>query len=155
MPKPPAADADGKVGRDLAEVLNKGTGKDVGLRITAALMLLQKHGIEVPGAIWNFNRCQMRLGGTVDAMNMLLEKISAEMSRLSPPQFEYEAPEGECASALLFSAVSGFGPGRVRDGGGVLPLHGRYAAFVGILWYNRRKRSLRSGIDQWRMQLLT
>ena len=101
-----AANAEGKVGRDLAEALNKGTGQDVGMRIAAALMLLQKHGIEVPGAIYNFNQCQMRLGGTVDAMNILLERISAELSRMSSPVFEYGAPSGKFAAVELFSAMS-------------------------------------------------
>ena len=104
-----AANSEGKVSRDLAEVLNKGTGMDVGMRIAAALMLLQKHGIEVPGAIYNFNQCQMRLGGTVDAMNHLLGRIEAAMSRLSAPRFVYETPEdaGERPSAQLFSAIAG------------------------------------------------
>ena len=102
-----AANAEGKVSCDLAEVLNKGTSMDIAMRIAAALMLLQKHGIEVPGAIYNFNQCQMRLGGTVDAMNRLLERISAELSRLSAPEFRYDAPEGDFVSAQMFSAVSG------------------------------------------------
>jgi hypothetical protein len=101
-----AANSEGKVSRDLAEALNKGTGMDVGMRIAAALMLLQKHGIEVPGAIYNFNQCQMRLGGTVDAMNILFERISAELSRMSSPVFRYNPPMGDFASVEIFSAVS-------------------------------------------------
>ena len=101
-----AANAGGVVSRDLAEALNKGTGMDVGMRIAAALMLLQKHGIEVPGAIYNFNQCQMRLGGTVDAMNILLARISTELERLSAPVFEYGASGRDLASAEIFSAVS-------------------------------------------------
>ena len=101
-----AANAEGKVSRDLAEALNKGTGMDVGMRIAAALMLLQKHGLEVPGAIYNFNQCQMRLGGTVDAMNILFGRISAELSRMSSPVFEYSSPKGGFASVEVFSAVS-------------------------------------------------
>ena len=101
------ANEDGAVSRDLAEVIHKGTRNDVGMRIAAALMLLQKHGIEVPGAIYNFNQCQMRLGGTVDSMEALLSRIYSEMTKLSVREMLYSTPEeGEYESSPLFAAVS-------------------------------------------------
>lgn len=105
------ANSDGVVSRDLAEVIHKGSRNDVGMRIAAALMLLQKHGIEVPGAIYNFNQCQMRLGGTVDSMNTLLSRIYSEMSKLTVREMGYDTPEdGDYESAPLFAAVSSLIP---------------------------------------------
>lgn len=100
------ANRHGDVSRDLAEVLNKGTEKDVGMRIAAALMLLQKHGIEVPGSIYNFNQCQMRLGGTVDEMNMILADISKLMSRMSFPLVTDRRHDDAPVASELISVVS-------------------------------------------------
>ena len=77
------ANADGKISRDLADILHKGTRHDIGMRISAALMVLQRHGIEVPSSIYNFNQCQVRLGATVDDMNALLDVLRNTVEKVS------------------------------------------------------------------------
>jgi hypothetical protein len=101
-----SANMRGDVSRDLAEVLHKGSQADVGMRIAAALMILQRHGIEVPGSIYNFNQCQMRLGGTVDEMCMLLNELSMMMSQMSFPVIDHAETEGDAVSTRLISLVS-------------------------------------------------
>ena len=101
-----AKNAEGKISRDLAEVLKKGHGIDVGMRIAAALMLLQKHGIEVPGPIYNFNQCQMRLGGTVDAMNLLLGRLRSILTRLQFPRLIFAPDENGSALSGLINPAS-------------------------------------------------
>ncbi|MBR6586583.1 MAG: phosphotransferase, partial [Kiritimatiellae bacterium] len=101
-----ARNAEGKISRELAEVLKKGHGNDVGLRIAAALMLLQKNGIEVPGPIYNFNQCQMRLGGTVDAMNALLGRIRSILTRLEIPRIVYDAGDRDSALSELIDPAA-------------------------------------------------
>ena len=97
---------EGQISRALAEVLKKGHGNDVGMRIAAALMLLQKNGIEVPGPIYNFNQCQMRLGGTVDAMNALLGRMRSILTRLEIPRLVYDAGERDSALSELIDPAS-------------------------------------------------
>ena len=101
-----AKNGNGKISRDLAEVLKKGHGTDIGMRIAAALMLLQKHGIEVPGPIYNFNQCQMRLGGTVDAMNMLLGRLRSIMTRLQSPRLVFTLEDRDSALSALIDPAS-------------------------------------------------
>lgn len=100
------ANVNGEVSRDLAEVLHKGSQADVGMRIAASLMILQRHGIEVPGSIYNFNQCQMRLGGTVDDMCTLLKELSTMMSQMSFPVIEHVETERDAVSTRLISLVS-------------------------------------------------
>ena len=69
------ANRDGRITRDLADILHKGMRENVGMRISASLIMLQRHGIEVPAAIYNFNQCQVRLGATVDEMVALIGEI--------------------------------------------------------------------------------
>lgn len=88
------ANKDKAITKDLAEVLHRGSLSDIGMRISAALQLLQKHGIEVPGSIYNFNQCQMRLGGTVNEMCDLLDEISTLMSQMSLPHLEVPSARG-------------------------------------------------------------
>jgi len=101
-----AKNTGGEISRDLAEVLKKGHGVDVGMRIAAALMLLQKHGIEVPGPIYNFNQCQMRLGGTVDAMNLLLGRLRSILTSLRIPRLVFPLEERGSALAGLIKPAS-------------------------------------------------
>ena len=101
-----AKNTGGKISRDLAEVLKKGHGVDVGMRIAAALMLLQKHGIEVPGPIYNFNQCQMRLGGTVDAMNLLLGRLRSILTTLQIPRLVFPLENRGSALTALISPAS-------------------------------------------------
>ncbi len=89
------ANKDKAITKDLAEVLHRGSLSDIGMRISAALQLLQKHGIEVPGSIYNFNQCQMRLGGTVNEMCDLLDEISTLMSQMSLPPVQEPVDRGD------------------------------------------------------------
>ena len=88
--------ANGELTRELHEILNKGTTTDAGRRIFAALMCLQRHGIEIPGPIYNFAQCQMRLGGAVEEMGSLMNEIKQAMShlRMAPALDIPEIPEG-------------------------------------------------------------
>ena len=125
-----AKNADGKISRDLAEVLKKGHGNDVGMRIAAGLMLLQKHGIEVPGPIYNFNQCQMRLGGTVDAMNMLLVRMRSIMTSLQSPRLVFTLEDRGSAltglikpAAKLINELLRFAQNPFAGSGAILQLH--------------------------------
>ena len=125
-----AKNVDGKISRDLAEVLKKGHGNDVGMRIAAALMLLQKHGIEVPGPIYNFNQCQMRLGGTVDAMNMLLGRLRSILTSLQSPRLVFTIEDGSSAltglikpAAKLINELLRFAQNPFAGSGAILQLH--------------------------------
>ena len=89
-----AANKDKAITKDLAEVLHRGSLSDIGMRISAALQLLQKYGIEVPGSIYNFNQCQMRLGGTVNEMCALLDEIKTLMQQMSLPHLEVPSARG-------------------------------------------------------------
>ena len=89
-----AANKDKSITKDLAEVLHRGSLSDIGMRISAALQLLQKYGIEVPGSIYNFNQCQMRLGGTVNEMCALLDEIKTLMQRMSLPHLDVPSARG-------------------------------------------------------------
>ena len=89
-----AANKDKSITKDLAEVLHRGSLSDIGMRISAALQLLQKYGIEVPGSIYNFNQCQMRLGGTVNEMCALLDEIKSLMQRMSLPHLDVPSARG-------------------------------------------------------------
>jgi hypothetical protein len=100
--------ANGELTRELHEILNKGTTTDAGRRIFAALMSLQRHGIEIPGPIYNFAQCQMRLGGAVEEMNSLMNELKLAMTRLqiAPASGIPEIPEGaETVSAGVRDAI--------------------------------------------------
>ena len=99
-----AANKDGKLSRDIAEVIKKGVRLDVGARIAAALMVMQRHGIEVPSSVYNFNQCQLRLGDTVDTMNSLMYDIADKMRHLS--MFAIDAAlVPECQNLALMNAL--------------------------------------------------
>ena len=103
-----AKNANGDLTRELHEILNKGTTTDAGRRIFAALMCLQRHGIEIPGPIYNFAQCQMRLGGAVEEMNALMNELSHAMGKLSitPLEGVPAIPEGtESVSAGVRDAL--------------------------------------------------
>ena len=90
--------ANGELTHELHEILNKGTTTDAGRRIFAALMCLQRHGIEIPGPIYNFAQCQMRLGGAVEEMNALMNEIKLSIGRLSLNQIDLPAIPEDTAS---------------------------------------------------------
>lgn len=56
-------------------VLSKGSAADTGKRIAVLLTRLQQLGLELPGPIYNFSQCQMRLQGTVESMEAALLQI--------------------------------------------------------------------------------
>ena len=90
-----AKNANGELTGELHEILNKGVTTDAGKRIFAALMCLQRHGIEIPGPIYNFAQCQMRLGGAVEEMSALMNELKLSISRLALAPIEVpEIPEG-------------------------------------------------------------
>ena len=79
--------ADGKLTKDLHEILNKGTSHNAGERIFAVLTRLQRAGIELPAAIYNFAQCQMRLGGAIAEMKKLLDELKEARGRLEIEPF--------------------------------------------------------------------
>lgn len=79
--------ADGKLTKDLHEILNKGTSHNAGERIFAVLTHLQRAGIELPAAIYNFAQCQMRLGGAIAEMKKLLDELNETKNRLEIEPF--------------------------------------------------------------------
>ena len=105
-----AANKDGKLSRDIAEVIKKGMRLDVGARIAAALMVMQRHGIEAPSSVYNFNQCQLRLGDTVDTMNSLMYEVADKMRHLSMSVIDAAlAPESQnlaLMNALLMNTRS-------------------------------------------------
>ena len=99
-----AANKDGRLSRDIAEVVKKGVRLDVGARIAAALMVMQRYGIEVPSSVYNFNQCQLRLGNTVDTMNALMYDIAEKMRQLSMSTID-AALVPECQNLALMNAL--------------------------------------------------
>ncbi|MBR4894460.1 MAG: hypothetical protein IKZ36_04600, partial [Kiritimatiellae bacterium] len=99
-----AANKEGRLSRDIAEVIKKGVRLDVGARIAAALMVMQRHGIEVPSSVYNFNQCQLRLGDTVDTMNSLMYDIADKMRHLSMSAID-AALVPECQNLALMNAL--------------------------------------------------
>ena len=109
----------GELTRELHEILNKGTTTDAGRRIFAALMCLQRHGIEIPGPIYNFAQCQMRLGGAVEEMNALMNELRVAMDNLAitPMADLPPIPEGaESVSAGVRDALTALTRFINRDG---------------------------------------
>ena len=88
----------GELTRELHEILNKGTTTDAGRRIFAALMCLQRHGIEIPGPIYNFAQCQMRLGGAVEEMSAVMNELRLAMKRLAIAPTDAPAIPADTAS---------------------------------------------------------
>lgn len=71
-------------------VLSKGSSADTGKRIAVLLTKLQQLGLELPGPIYNFSQCQMRLQGTVESMEAALLQIrelsTAFAEKMKPTQ---------------------------------------------------------------------
>ncbi|MGN1208820.1 MAG: AarF/UbiB family protein, partial [Duodenibacillus sp.] len=59
----------------IALIFSKGDETQVGERISAALMQMQKLGLELPGQIFNFSQCQLLIQGTVTQMNEQIKAI--------------------------------------------------------------------------------
>jgi hypothetical protein len=72
----------GELTKVLHEILNKGTTNNTGQRIIAALTMLQQHGIELPGPVYNFAQCQIRLGAAVEDMTKLMKELDVAMTNL-------------------------------------------------------------------------
>ncbi len=64
-------------------ILNKGTQRDTGPRILAALQELQKAGLELPGPIFNFSQSQMRLQGVIDQVNKQIAQVDGYLKALA------------------------------------------------------------------------
>jgi hypothetical protein len=78
----------GELTQALHEILNKGEPCDAGRRIIAALTMLQQHGIELPGPVYNFAQCQMRLGAAVDEMTKLMNELDEARGKLQLESLE-------------------------------------------------------------------
>lgn len=71
-----AFDAQRTRARDFIKLIfSKGDETNVGERISAALMQMQKLGLELPGQIFNFSQCQLLIQGTVTQMNEQIKAI--------------------------------------------------------------------------------
>ena len=68
-------------------VFSMGTIKETGQRIAVALNEAQKLGLELPGPIFNFSQCQMRLQNTIKAMNDTMDFLKAKMKQVAESQF--------------------------------------------------------------------
>lgn len=126
----------GELTKELHEILNKGTTLDSGRRIFAALMCLQRHGIEIPGPIYNFAQCQMRLGGAVDEMCKLMNEIRVSLGRLSLkpielPEIPQETPSVAPGVRDAITALKRFLNG---EGGSYRSLANDLVAHFGSRW---------------------
>lgn len=101
------ANANGELTNQLHEILNKGTTKQAGQRIFAALLFLQQKEIEIPGPIFNFAQCQMRLGGAVDEINSLLYDIEDRLANLKLKPIDNNVPIPDMGIKGMSSNVCG------------------------------------------------
>ncbi len=64
------------------EVMHLGDARSAAMRIGAALVRAQKLGFELPGAIYGFQQCQMRLQNTIDEFNKEISELQDAMTKL-------------------------------------------------------------------------
>lgn len=69
-------------GEILEDVLNREDMTHAGERIAVALLKAQELGLELPGAVFNFSQCQLRLQNTISDMNEMINKVTNSMSLL-------------------------------------------------------------------------
>ncbi len=58
-------------------IMAMGSTSDTAKRISVALTLLQQHGVNCPGAIFNFSACQIRLQNAADGVRDQIRKLKA------------------------------------------------------------------------------
>ena len=68
--------------RDLYGIFKKGTSKDVMARIYAAMNLMQREGVEIPGSIAGFFQSYSRLSDIYETMTAEMERIDALIDTL-------------------------------------------------------------------------
>ncbi|MCQ2388261.1 MAG: AarF/UbiB family protein, partial [Kiritimatiellae bacterium] len=71
---------------DLQTAFGKGTMNDSGLRIAAAVSILQRHGVEVPSILYNFSQSMLRLQGALNLANDTLLKLKAVFQNVGMKQ---------------------------------------------------------------------
>lgn len=69
-------------GEMLEDVLNREDMTHAGERIAVALLKAQELGLELPGAVFNFSQCQLRLQNTISDMNQMIDKVTNNISVL-------------------------------------------------------------------------
>ena len=60
-------------------IMQKGDDSDTGSRVAAILAEIQRNGVEIPHAIYNFSNSQIRLQNSIDEMITLMRHIQEEM----------------------------------------------------------------------------
>jgi len=79
---------------ELAAVFAKGTVKDVLARFLAAMTLLQRQGLPVPGAVYNFAQSLMRIQGVLGAFDDGIAEIERKCAAISiAPKFVSESKD--------------------------------------------------------------
>lgn len=69
-------------GEILEDVLNREDMTHAGERIAVALLKAQELGLELPGAVFNFSQCQLRLQNTISDMNQMISRVTNNISLL-------------------------------------------------------------------------
>ncbi len=64
------------------EVMHMGDARSAAMRIGAALVRAQKLGFELPGSIYGFQQCQMRIQNTIDEFNKEIKDLQYAMAKL-------------------------------------------------------------------------
>lgn len=83
----------------------KTSRNDVGQRIAAALMQLQRLGLELPGPVYNFSQCQIRLQNAVDDVNGLMRTIRETMVAPLMADAGPQAPKDDIVGRFLRNEV--------------------------------------------------
>ena len=68
--------------RDLRDIFAKGGPSQSGQRIAAALLRAQEYGLELPGAVFNFSQCQMRLQNAINESNAKMGELNDALKQL-------------------------------------------------------------------------
>ena len=89
-------------------IMQKGTLSDTGGRIAAILGEIQRNGVEIPHAIYNFSNSQIRLQNSINEMITLMNHIQEEMraidtlrSQISPSILPYDRSIADTVLAAM------------------------------------------------------
>lgn len=74
---------------DIEKIFKKGTNTDAPLRLSAVIRLLERNGLEVPVALFNFAQSLSRLQTTIDSVEDVLSRIKALSNDISFDDSDY------------------------------------------------------------------
>lgn len=76
------SESEDRLEKDLVATFAKGSMNDSGLRIAAAVNLLQRYGVAVPATLYNFSQSMLRLQAAVDLGNETLQRLQTAFEEL-------------------------------------------------------------------------